>query len=121
MCPEGALSGLDFEWPSQDEVAHRKRPSLARVSSVRYSVRPVFRVGGGDQDQEEDDEDDDDDNDDCWSVFSGASHRATHFANVEDMLFEVFRCEETDSIDSIAIGHFLKVGSIISIPLYVYY
>ncbi len=26
------------------------------------------------------------------------------------MLFEVFRCEETDSIDSIAIAHFLKVG-----------
>jgi hypothetical protein len=31
------------------------------------------------------------------------------FANVEDMLFEVFRCEETDSIDSISIAQFLKV------------
>merc|ERR1712223_1570946 len=30
------------------------------------------------------------------------------FANVEDMLFEVFRCEETDSIDSISIAQFLK-------------
>jgi hypothetical protein len=28
---------------------------------------------------------------------------------VEDMLFEVFRCEETDTIDSIAIGQFLRV------------
>ena len=32
-----------------------------------------------------------------------------NFAKVEDMLFEVFRCEETDSIDSIAIAQFLKV------------
>ena len=34
------------------------------------------------------------------------------FANVEDMLFEVFRCEETDTIDSILSkylrGHSLK-------------
>ena len=35
-----------------------------------------------------------------------------NFANVEDMLFEVFRCEETDTIDSIAIGQFLRVSSI---------
>ena len=34
------------------------------------------------------------------------------FANVEDMLFEVFRCEETDSIDSISIAQFLKVSEI---------
>lgn len=33
-----------------------------------------------------------------------------NFANVEDMLFEVFRCEETDSIDSISISQFLKVS-----------
>ena len=33
----------------------------------------------------------------------------TNFANVEDMLFEVFRCEETDTINNIAIAHFLKV------------
>ena len=26
------------------------------------------------------------------------------------MLFEVFRCEETDTINNIAIAHFLKVG-----------
>jgi len=30
------------------------------------------------------------------------------FDNVEDMLFEVFRCEETDTIDSISICQFLK-------------
>ena len=34
----------------------------------------------------------------------------SNFANVEDMLFEVFRCEETDTINNIAIAHFLKVG-----------
>jgi len=33
----------------------------------------------------------------------------TNFANVEDMLFEVFRCEETDTINNIAIAQFLKV------------
>ena len=32
----------------------------------------------------------------------------TNFANVEDMLFEVFRCEETDTINNIAIAQFLK-------------
>ena len=31
------------------------------------------------------------------------------FASVEDMLFEVFRCEETDTIDSISISQFFKV------------
>ena len=34
------------------------------------------------------------------------------FDNVEDMLFEVFRCEETDTIDSISICQFLKVSKI---------
>ena len=32
------------------------------------------------------------------------------FASVEDMLFEVFRCEETDTIDSISISQFFKVS-----------
>ena len=38
------------------------------------------------------------------------------FANVEDMLFEVFRCEETDTIDSISISQFLKVSYTLSEP-----
>ena len=33
------------------------------------------------------------------------------FDNVEDMLFEVFRCEETDTIDSISIAQFIKVSA----------
>ena len=33
------------------------------------------------------------------------------FDNVEDMLFEVFRCEETDTIDSISIAQFIKVST----------
>ncbi|TRY72687.1 hypothetical protein TCAL_05393 [Tigriopus californicus] len=35
-------------------------------------------------------------------------NQQTNFANVEDMLFEVFCSEDSDSIDGIAIGHFLK-------------
>jgi hypothetical protein len=42
--------------------------------------------------------------------FRGAAPHPTNFANVEDMLFEVFRCEETDTFDSIAIKQFLKVS-----------
>ena len=42
------------------------------------------------------------------SAFFRSGHQ-TNFANVEDMLFEVFRCEETDTIDRIALGHFIKV------------
>ena len=38
------------------------------------------------------------------------------FDNVEDMLFEVFRCEETDTIDSISICQFLKVSKINYLP-----
>ena len=34
------------------------------------------------------------------------------FDNVEDMLFEVFRCEETDTIDSISIAQFIKVSTL---------
>ena len=45
---------------------------------------------------------------DSPSASSGAPH-PTNFANVEDMLFEVFRCEETDAIDRIAIAQFLNV------------
>ncbi len=41
--------------------------------------------------------------------YRGAAH-PTHFANVEDMLFEVFRCEETDTFDTIAIRQFLRVS-----------
>ncbi len=95
-CQSSINRGLD---------ARTGRPALNRVSSIRYSVRPfdlkldLTRT---------------DDADSLFSLSppspdSGTSH-ATHFANVEDMLFEVFRCEETDSIDSIAIAHFLKVG-----------
>ena len=36
----------------------------------------------------------------------------TNFANVEAMLFEVFRCEETDTINNIAIAQFLKVSTL---------
>ena len=41
---------------------------------------------------------------------SGGAPQAAHFANVEDMLFEVFRCEETDTFDRISIRQFLKVS-----------
>ena len=43
------------------------------------------------------------------SPFSFSDIQPTNFANVEDMLFEVFRCEETDTINNIAIAQFLKV------------
>ncbi len=51
---------------------------------------------------------------DSYSLYSPQisrehDHVQHDFANVEDMLFEVFRCEETDSIDSISITQFLKV------------
>ena len=45
----------------------------------------------------------------CSCCCSSGAH-STNFANVEDMLFEVFRCEETDSIDRIAIAQFLRVS-----------
>ena len=45
----------------------------------------------------------------CPVCRSGGAPQAAHFANVEDMLFEVFRCEETDTFDRISIRQFLKV------------
>ena len=44
------------------------------------------------------------------SPFSFSDIQPTNFANVEDMLFEVFRCEETDTINNIAIAQFLKAN-----------
>ena len=37
------------------------------------------------------------------------STQQASFLNIEDMLFEVFRCEETDTFDRISIRQFLKV------------
>ena len=50
----------------------------------------------------------------CCPCSNGPNH-ATNFANVEDMLFEVFCSEESDSIDQVSIGNFLKVSSFISV------
>ena len=45
----------------------------------------------------------------CPICRSGGAPQAAHFANVEDMLFAGFRCEETDTFDRISIRQFLKV------------